>query len=449
MATSIKREPTFLPLNGHIALVGGSPDTAPANAAHGLGAFVGAVVGSLKEAGDVARAALIGTAPLAPLVAAIVAIATAAGPVKLLGLEPISFAAALVDLAIGWAAIALAWALLGFTDVRRANTTTYCELATQLKTLQAARETVCNTTQWKASTTGRLPAASRARMQFEQYLDEVENALVRRRWGRSVWVLGTGYLSAWQLIHRAHEALIEVEPLSSVLLRATYDRLRLAGARLQNGEELRAELETVLKRFDTASTDASASAQVPTGDMEEPTRRVVGIVRQTLNEFRDENLAGLMRSRIQLGCSTMNTGLLMYAVLWLALAAGLHGSFLVGGMAYFLVGAVVGLVSRMRADFDSDTAIDDFGLSAMRHFAAPQLSGIAAVLGVSVLAITGITEHTADPLGNAFNFLSSPMNLVTAAVFGLTPALLIDRLHQQSDTFKQNLRSTDPQSGSK
>jgi hypothetical protein len=134
-------------------------------------------------------------------------------------------------------------------------------------------------------------------------------------------------------------------------------------------------------------------------------------------------------------------------VVWLALAAGLNGAYLVGGITYFLVGAVVGLVSRLRSDFENDTAIDDFGLSAMRHFAAPQLSGIAAVLGVSVLAITGITEHSADPLGTAFNFVSNPMNLVTAAVFGLTPALLIDRLHQQSDTFKQNLRSTDPQSG--
>src|SRR5262249_49341756 len=155
------------------------------------------------------------------------------------------------------------------------------------------------------------------------YLDEVETALVRRRWGRSVWVLGTGYLSVWQLIHRAHEALIEVEPMSSVELRASYDRLRLAGARLQNGEELRTQLAAVLKQLNPTATDASGKQ--PAGDVEESARRVVGIVRQTLNEFRDENLAGLMRSRIQLGCSTMNTGLLMYAVLWLALAAGLNG----------------------------------------------------------------------------------------------------------------------------
>ena len=80
-------------------------------------------------------------------------------------------------------------------------------------------------------------------------------------------------------------------------------------------------------------------------------------------------------------------------------------------IAVFLVGAVVGLFSRLRFDYEDEIAIDDFGLSAMRHFAAPQLSGIAAVLGVGLLAFT---THPSLDLSTAYVVPSTPMTLVTA-----------------------------------
>jgi hypothetical protein len=45
----------------------------------------------------------------------------------------------------------------------------------------------------------------------------------------------------------------------------------------------------------------------------------------------------------------------------------------------------------------------------------------------------------------AFDLASTPMNIFTAAIFGLTPGLVIDRLKHQSDEFKKNLRTTEPQ----
>jgi hypothetical protein len=54
-------------------------------------------------------------------------------------------------------------------------------------------------------------------------------------------------------------------------------------------------------------------------------------------------------------------------------------------------------------------------------------------------------QHVADPLGASFNLVVSPISILTAAVFGLTPGLLIDRLKERSDDLKSNLRSTEPQ----
>jgi hypothetical protein len=179
---------------------------------------------------------------------------------------------------------------------------------------------------------------------------------------------------------------------------------------------------------------------------EQQARMTVSTIRQTLNEYRDQSRAGLVRSRIQLACTTMTTGLIGYAMLWLALVADVSSAALQAAIAFFLTGALVGLISRLGTEFESDTAIDDFGLSAMRHFAAPQLSGVAAVLGVALLALTGfIGGHPNQPLIAAFDLGTTPMNVVAAAAFGLTPSLLIQRLKQQADTFKGNLKSTEPQ----
>jgi hypothetical protein len=256
--------------------------------------------------------------------------------------------------------------------------------------------------------------------------------------------MGTGYLSVWELVHRAQEALIDVEPLSNVVLRARYDQLRLTGARIPNCEQLRKSLDTVINYSPALLVIPWPTAQ--RSSAEEEARMIVWTVRQTLNEYRDESRAGLVRLRIQLACTTLTTGLIGYGILCLALVGGVSATMLLAAVAYFLTGALVGLVSRLRTEFESDTAIDDFGLSTMRQFAGPQLSGVAAVVGVAVLGLSGVTgSHSDAALPQAFDLATSPVNLIAAAVFGLTPSLLIQRLQQHADTFKDNLRSTEPQ----
>ena len=52
------------------------------------------------------------------------------------------------------------------------------------------------------------------------------------------WALGSGYTSTWSLIHRAEEALIEIEPGEMVLRGAMHDMFSIKGSTMNNGDEL-------------------------------------------------------------------------------------------------------------------------------------------------------------------------------------------------------------------
>jgi len=90
---------------------------------------------------SIARAGLLGAAPLAPLGAAAIALALYVHPLDFLWTPP-SLVAGVIDLVLAWCLVAAAYAALGFTDVRRANTTTYCELQNTLTELEAMAEDV-------------------------------------------------------------------------------------------------------------------------------------------------------------------------------------------------------------------------------------------------------------------------------------------------------------------
>lgn len=568
---------------------------------------------ALENWADVLRAALVATAPITPIVAALLVMAAALHNSVWQDwygyLPPWILVPGMIYLLGAWLLLSTIWSLLGFTHVRRANSAMFCELANQLNESRGMQ--------------ARLGLACGADAQ--QYLDKVDQALNGDTWSRAVWVLGTGYVSVWQLLHRAQEALISQEPIIALVARAQYDLLRLANSGINNRDVLRERLrqtidlltplaadsadlqargelrkvlcETrdmlvkastsdpgeaaawlqqlthvhatvvdapiaghyklpILVELRTAIRDlsaglaspiatipaaptmppvsngiatgahASASEQVPpeltTGSTSTATlpppdpagqgahmydiinlqavsqrltelvdyvdsapatpasprnqplvetvvarvrddsvlrapefvseaRLLVATIRQTLNEYRDDSRAGLVRARNRLAWTTVVTALFAYAVVWLVAASVIPVDQLRVGATYFLVGALVGLFSRLNSELGADTATDDYGLSTMRLIAGPQLAGVAAVTGVGLLALTGMTAGSTpggDSLLNAFTLPFAPPNMLAAAAFGLAPGLLIDRLKQQTDTLKGNLSTTNPQ-GSK
>jgi len=234
---------------------------------------------------------------------------------------------------------------------------------------------------------------------------------------------------------------------------------RLSAARGRFGDAtfeidtLRQELQRALVFLQAlASTTVEPAAPVaqPTGlnsprSIAEATS-LVRTIRRMVHDFRDDSRAGLVRARNQLLGTAGLTGITAYSLLWLALLSHVPPAAVEAAISFYLVGAIVGLFTRLYAEANSDSGVDDFGLSLTRLLAAPLLSGLASVLGIVLLSMAATTQYQAQDaaLSNAFDLVKTPLNLVTAAVFGLTPGLLIDHLTQKTEQYKKDLKSSQP-----
>lgn len=88
--------------------------------------------------------------------------------------------------------------------------------------------------------------------QVRSYLAEIAQALSYRDMR---WIAGTGYLHAWNLVHRAEEAMITIEPREEVIREAIYDELCLTGSSIE-------ARSLALNKLRTAISNLSASAMI-------------------------------------------------------------------------------------------------------------------------------------------------------------------------------------------
>ena len=86
-------------------------------------------------------------------------------------------------------------------------------------------------------------------------------------------------------------------------------------------------------------------------------------------------------------------------------------------------------------------AVHDYGLALVRLLTIPVLSGIAAVLGVLFTRLGAGVGTTESPvtLDQIFSLQNYPLGIVVAAIFGLTPGLLLERLRAQTNEYKDEL----------
>jgi hypothetical protein len=230
-------------------------------------------------------------------------------------------------------------------------------------------------------------------------------------------------------------------------------------------------------------------------------RAVLREVRRTINEFRDGRWDGLVRSRNRLLTTVIFTGLMAYVLFALAVVLSAPPESVVAAAAFYLVGAIAGLFSRLRSDATREAAIEDYGHSTAQLVHAPLFSGLAAIGGVGLIALLPAlvpppaatpaatptvtpttttvvgapgavatatptvtptptatppanaaaplrtqTTLAAPPLKDIYNLDQNPAGLLIAAIFGLTPALLIDQLGRQAERYKADLRSSESSS---
>ena len=113
--------------------------------------------------------------------------------------------------------------------------------------------------------------------QVKAYIEEIEGLLERKDMR---WIAGTGYLHAWNLVHRAEEAMITLEPREEVIRGAIYDQMCLIGSSIT-------ARASALNKLELAVKNLSASATQYLDHTEN------GVVQNTVSSSTGQNMATL------------------------------------------------------------------------------------------------------------------------------------------------------------
>ena len=253
------------------------------------------------------------------------------------------------------------------------------------------------------------------------------------------WVLARGYVDAWERLHRADEAFIVVAPTETVLAGALYDDLRLQNSTVDNRHELLGKLREAVRAIDPAAekylkpsstavaprtitppvpggptpslagvvvqvTDSAGDTAsvnvalaVETSTVDALAREVLRMVRQSINEYRDERWNGLIVARNRLLATVFLTGLIVAVLLTLAMVANVSRGALLAASVFYLVGVTIGLGDRLRRKSQAEGAIENYGLSVAHLITIPLFSGLGAVGGVVLMAMLPYASASFGP----------------------------------------------------
>ncbi|GAC1642115.1 MAG: hypothetical protein NVS4B8_11010 [Herpetosiphon sp.] len=427
-------------------------------------------------------AALVSSAPFMPGLAGVFTVLA-----YILRVEPTQWWVTLMNdsaVPIGIVSALFCWTVCGLlfrssTTADRANTRVYGVLCTHVGELDAQINGL-GPVQEAAITGDQLGSGleelSRLKAMAHHEVILHRNVLTRQlgldghdRTGRGLeWTLSTGYLELWNRLHRAEEALLLLEPNAAVVSGAMYDELCLAGSSLSRADDLVAESKRcreALSRcpcLDGSATSPGVNEKKADGDlqMQWEIRARLRQIKRVLKEFQDDSRDGLVRVRNRVNRTSAFTGLAMYVIVCLAITMHAPVSMIVAAATYYLVGAIIGLFSRLRIESESETAVEDYGLSATRLVHRPLFSGLAAIGGVVLVAMLSgaltssivpaagkMPTPTAGanvlvPLGEIFDLDKYPFGLILSALFGFAPSLFVQRLEQEANKYRVDLKSS-------
>ncbi len=312
------------------------------------------------------------------------------------------------------------------------------------------------------------------------------------------WIIGSGYNSAWTLLHHTEEAMIEVADVETAVRGAKHDFLAIQDSQIQGENDLLDDvthavavlkpdalayfnehqaskssvaLSQLTQLINKSSDQSSAlpSAGNASGKnganpdaqarAEAEARVMLREVRSTLNDFRDKRWDGLVRQRSGLLKAMAVTGIMTHVLLCATILTSTvpvanqqfatTQSGILAATAFYMVGAIAGLFARFYSESRGGNSVDDFGLSSIRLVAIPLLSGLAGIGGVlftEVLvalggpALIGSTAEKTLTLSGLFSL--DPRLLLTAAIFGITPNLLIKGLQDKANKYAAELQSS-------
>jgi hypothetical protein len=341
-----------------------------------------------------------------------------------------------------------------------------------------------------------VPAVEEELGTLRRQVDGIEARLESTELDMS-WVFGSGYVSLWRQVHRIDEALVALSRREIAASEGISDVLRITGSAIPNRRELTlqltratpvlccaaaryiapadalalqkaltpapSELAAVMPALEpngngAALALATAPPETLVDEAGDPADvrlafAVVRKVRRAVNDFRDDRRDGLVRARTTLAMHVLATSAIAYLLLLLVVLTGPRTSAIVAVSAFFLIGALVGLYRQLGAATNRHfVPEEDYGLHYARLVATPLFSGLAGACGVYLAVVlssfgpifAGGTETqavTIPSLSSVYDLSSNAAGLVVAAVFGLTPNLIITRLQAQAEAFKADIKS--------
>jgi hypothetical protein len=156
-----------------------------------------------------------------------------------------------LSLVLGFGATTVVWLAVSFllaplTYAKNANAGSYGTLESRLKQLEARLFTIRN----EYPDERVLPEYQQVALSeaFDK-LQEITEDLYETN-SSLPWALGFGYVNVWRKLHRAEEALVEVEPQEMVMRGAMHDKMAISGSQISNRDELLDKLLDAVKRID-------------------------------------------------------------------------------------------------------------------------------------------------------------------------------------------------------
>jgi hypothetical protein len=292
-----------------------------------------------------------------------------------------------------------------------------------------------------------------------------------------LWAFGWGYCNAWRLLHQAEEAIIAFDSKEEIIYEAMGDKMALQGSAIGAKDELLETLiqavmvlqpaagiylkdhqsnkesiilaalkEEALEEFLSLHSIPIQKDNNPTSD-KHTARSALRRVKRAINSLRDRGWEGLVRARNRLLASIAITGIVTHVLLCMTILNNAPPNpYLVAATAFYLVGAVTGLFGRFYRESMAKSTVDDFGFSTTRFIATPLLSGLAGVGGVlltvTLIKLGGLGLSSLNEPGLEQIFKLVPQFLLLAAIFGLTPNLLITGLQNTAKKYESDIQSS-------
>ena len=393
----------------------------------------------------------------------------------------VSIVSGAVSTYIAWLLVSLLF--IPLTSARNANSRSYGLLESRFQQLQTRLYTVRNEyPDEKVLPEYQQVALNEAYDKLQEISEDINESDTRL-----AWTTGYGYVNTWGKLHRAEEALVEVEPQQVTMRGAMHDKMAISGSQMSNRDELLAKLRYAAQKLDPSMIGLFKPLAVPTPpgenesseiqllvkdvqqiahhiglkldrdpsnvstksphdeDDEARARLTLREVRRSLNDYRDHLWEGLLRARNNLLGVTFVTGLgthILLCIAILALSPTIPASHttLIAAASYYMLGAIAGLFGRIGQASLVNIAVDDYGLTLAQVMSRPLYSGLAGLGGV-LLSSTVLNINNTNEVQSVFATVRVDF-LIVAAAFGLTPNLIAGGLQNQSNKLLSALRAS-------